>query len=169
MIDFEASKIMGTGATRIEERIAASRGELKQTPIRFENNQSIEYAGVLLLLPALLAQGLMDYKPHYQQIENVYYDLDTTILFLSFMYLCRIHNPEQLRHTSPGEFGKLPGLDRIPQARRLKDAAKANYRAEKGRTMGHGSGPEVGKGRKHYNLLYRWTSQSILWGSGKPW
>ena len=120
IIDFEASKIMGTGATRIEERIAASRGELKQTPIRFENSQSIEYAGVLLLLPALLAQGLMDYKPHYQQIANVYYDLDTTILFLSFMYLCRIHNPEQLRDITPGEFGKLLGLDRIPEARCLR-------------------------------------------------
>ena len=72
------------------------------------------------MLPALLAQGLMDYKQHYQQIENVYYDLDTTILFLSFMYLCRIHNPEQLRHISPGEFGKLLGLDRIPEARCLR-------------------------------------------------
>ena len=120
IIDSQASKIIGTGATRIEERIAASRVELKQTPIRFENSQSIEYAGVLLLLPALLEQGLMGYKPHYQQIENVYYDLDTTILFLSFMYLCRIHNPEQLRHTSPGEFGKLLGLDRIPEARCLR-------------------------------------------------
>jgi microcompartment protein CcmL/EutN len=93
---------------------------LEQTPIRFENCHSLEYAGVLLMFPALLAQGLMDYKQHYQQIENVYYDLDTTILFLSFMYLCRIHNPEQLRHISPGEFGKLLGLDRIPEARCLR-------------------------------------------------
>ena len=66
----------------------------------------------------------MDYKPHYQQIEDVYYDLDTTILFLSFMYLCRIHNPEQLRHISPGEFGKLLGLDRIPEARCLRNRLK---------------------------------------------
>ena len=52
-IDFEASKAIGTGATRVEERIAASRGELEQTPIRFENCQSIDHAGVLLMLPAL--------------------------------------------------------------------------------------------------------------------
>ena len=76
------------------------------------------------MLPALLAQGLMDYKPHYQKIADVYYDLDTTILFLSFMYLCRIHNPEQLRHISPGEFGKLLGLDRIPEARCLRARLK---------------------------------------------
>jgi len=101
VIDFNVSNVIGTGATRISQRIAASRGELLQTPILFENCQSIENAGVLLMLPALLGQGLMDYKPHYEKIEDVYYDMDTTVLFLSFMYLCRIHNPEQLRHISP--------------------------------------------------------------------
>lgn len=127
---------IGTGATRVEERIAASRGELKQTPIRFENCQSLEHAGVLLMLPALLAQGLMDYKPHYQEIEDVYYDLDTTILFLSFMYLCRIHNPEQLRHISPGEFGKLLGLDRIPEARCLRARLKQIIQQNKSEQWG---------------------------------
>jgi hypothetical protein len=123
-IDFEASKIIGTAATRVEARIAASRGELSQTPIRFEHCQSIEYAGVLLMLPALLAQGLMDYKPHYEKFKEVYYDLDTIILFLSFMYLCRIHNAEQLRNISPGEFGKLLGIDRIPEAKCLRNKLK---------------------------------------------
>ena len=33
--------------------------------------------------------------------------MDTTILFLAFMYRCRILNPEQLRQISPGEFEKL--------------------------------------------------------------
>ena len=88
------------------------------------------------MLPALLAQGLMDYKQHYQQIENVYYDLDTTILFLSFMYLCRIHNPEQLRHISPGEFGKLLGLDRIPEARCLRVRLKQIIRQNKSEQWG---------------------------------
>lgn len=97
---------------------------MQQTPILFENCQTIEYAGVLTILPALIAQGLMDYKPHYQRITNVYYDMDITVLFLSFMYLCRIHNPEQTRHISPGEFGKLLGLDRIPEARCLRARLK---------------------------------------------
>lgn len=97
---------------------------MQQTPILFENCQTIEYAGVLTILPALIAQGLMDYKPHYQRITDVYYDMDITVLFLSFMYLCRIHNPEQTRHISPGEFGKLLGLDRIPEARCLRTRLK---------------------------------------------
>jgi len=31
------------------------------------------------------------------------------------MFLCRIKNPEQLKKLPPGEFGKLLGLDRIPE------------------------------------------------------
>lgn len=136
IIDFHASGTIGIAATRVEERVAASRGELEQTPIRFENCQSVEHAGVLLMLPALLAQGLTGYKPHYQKIEDVYYDLDTTILFLSFMYLCRIHNPEQLRHISPGEFGKLLGLDRVPEARCLRTRLKQIIRQNKSEQWG---------------------------------
>ena len=37
------------------------------------------------------------------------------ILILCFMALCRIKNPEQLKEYSPGELGKLLGLDRIPE------------------------------------------------------
>ncbi len=123
-VDFNVSQIIGVGATRIEARISASRGELTHTPIVFENCQSVENGGVLTILPALLAQGLLNYKPHYTKIDNVYYDMDITILFLSFMYLCRIHNPEQLRNISPGEFGKLLGLDRIPEAKCLRTMLK---------------------------------------------
>lgn len=136
MIDFKVSNVIGIGATRIAQRIAASRGELLQTPILFENCQSIENAGVLLMLPALLGQGLMDYKPHYDKIEDVYYDMDTIVLFLSFMYLCRIHNPEQLRHISPGEFGKLLGLDRIPEAKCLRTRLKQICQQQKSEQWG---------------------------------
>lgn len=40
------------------------------------------------------------------------------------MYLCRIKNPEQLKHISPGEFGKLMGLDRVPEAKCLRKKIK---------------------------------------------
>jgi hypothetical protein len=88
------------------------------------------------MLPALMAQGLMGYKQHYRQVENIYYDLDTTILFLSFMYLCRIHNPEQLRYISPGEFGKLLGLDRIPEAKCLRSRLKQIVQQNKSEQWG---------------------------------
>lgn len=40
------------------------------------------------------------------------------------MYLRRIKNPEQLKYHSPGEFGKLMGLDRIPEAKCLRGKLK---------------------------------------------
>ena len=36
------------------------------------------------------------------------------------MTLCRIKNPEQLKKSSPGEFGKLLGLDRIPEVKHFR-------------------------------------------------
>lgn len=40
------------------------------------------------------------------------------------MYLARKKNPEQLKHLSPGEFGKLLGIDRIPEAKCLRKKIK---------------------------------------------
>jgi hypothetical protein len=40
------------------------------------------------------------------------------------MALCRIKNVEQLKKTSAGEFGKLLGLDRIPQVEYLRKKIK---------------------------------------------
>lgn len=40
------------------------------------------------------------------------------------MYLRRIKNPEQLKFHSPGEFGKIMGLDRIPEAKCLRGKLK---------------------------------------------
>lgn len=111
---------MGVGTTRVLERVMASRGLLEKTPVRFEASEGVDYGGVLFLLPALTASGLLSYRQHYHSLSG-YYDLDSIILSLAFMYLCRIKNPEQLKHISPGEFGKLLGLDRIPEAKKLRE------------------------------------------------
>ncbi len=100
--------------------MAAARGELTKTPIEFTPSEGVEFGGVLFLLPALLATGLMSFKKHYTSLSG-YYDLKTIVISLAFMYLCRIKNPEQLKHHSPGEFGKLLGLDRVPEAKNLRE------------------------------------------------
>ena len=97
----------------------AFKGVLEQTPIEFVASEGVEFGGVLFLLPSLLATGLLSYQNHYTSLSG-YYDLDSIILSLALMYLCRIKNPEQLKHASPGEFGKLLGLDRIPEAKNLR-------------------------------------------------
>lgn len=114
-----AGESLGIAATRYDERMLAAKGQLEKTPIEFLPAEGVEYGGVLFLVPSLLATGLLSYKNHYGPLSG-YYDLDAIILTLAFMYLCRIKNPEQLKHISPGEFGKLLGLDRIPEASKLR-------------------------------------------------
>jgi hypothetical protein len=52
------------------------------------------------------------------------------------MYLCRINNPEQLRDIGPGEFGKLLGLDRIPEAGCLRARLKQIIRQNRSEQWG---------------------------------
>lgn len=68
-----------------------------------------------------MAQGLLKYKQIYQELSKGYYGLQSIILTLSFMALCRIKNPEQLKQQKAGELGALIGLDRIPEARCLRE------------------------------------------------
>ena len=88
--------------------------------IHFESCGCVEYGGVLFLLPFLLANHLLSYQSIYAEREYGYYNFDIAMLTVAFMYLCRIKNIEHLKHTSPGEFGKLLGLDRIPVDRTLR-------------------------------------------------
>ena len=71
----------------------------------------------MLLLPFLEQTGLFSFRSHYQELAKGYYYIDFIVLFLSFMYLRRIKNPEKLKYYSPGEFGKIMGLDRVPEAK----------------------------------------------------
>ena len=121
--DFLVSDMIGVAATRIEDRVFASLG-LQNAEISFDSCESVEYGGVLFLLPFLLANGLLSYKKYYSGRHSGYYDFDSVILALAFMYLCRIKSVEQLKHFSPGEMGKLLGLDRIPEARCLRGIIK---------------------------------------------
>lgn len=117
--DVQAGESMGIAAVRTQERVLATKGLLEKTPIRFEVSEGVDFGGVLFLLPSLIATGIFSYRQHYQPLTG-YYDLDTIILTLAFMYLCRIKNPEQLNRISPGEFGKLLGLDRVAESKTLR-------------------------------------------------
>ncbi len=116
-----ASSLLGIGASRIQERALAAAGQLPTTPVVFEPCQSVPQAGVLLLLPFLEQAGLFSFRRHYHELDHGYYYIDFIVLFLAFMYLRRIKNPEQLKFHSPGEFGKIMGMDRIPEAKCLRE------------------------------------------------
>lgn len=92
--------------------------------MRFEHNEAVCGAGVLFLLPALIAQGLFKTKEVYHLSTSAYYSLESVVLTLAIMALARIKNPEQLKQCKPGEIGRIIGLDRIPETRCLRDKVK---------------------------------------------
>lgn len=112
---------LGMAAIRVAERGMAAAGLLQEAVPLFGNKQSVDNGGVLFALPALLAQGLLKYKEVYEKFSNGYYGLQSTILTLAFMALCRIKNPEQLKQQKVGELGALIGLDRVPETRCLRE------------------------------------------------
>jgi transposase-like protein len=128
----------------VEERSLAGNGRLEETPVKFEACHSVPQGGTLFLLPFLEQTGLFSFKRHYSDLKKGYYYISFIILFLAFMYLRRIKCPEQLKHHSPGEFGKIMGLDRVPEAKCLRWKLKEICNQEK-------------SGQWNMDLLRKWT------------
>ena len=110
---------MGMGATDVFGRVLASLRGFQSTP-SFEASLDIPNGGVLLALPALLSSGLLTYTEKIFQLPHGYYRIDTIFLLLAFMSLSGVEFLEHLRYASPGEWGKLLGLDRIPEIKTLR-------------------------------------------------
>lgn len=111
---------MGNAATRSLDRVAAAMGTLESAPIEFQAACDVAQGGVLLALPALLAAGLLRYLPGLYRLPAGFYGIESIFLLLGLMALARIRSLEQLRYQAPGEWGKLLGLDRIPEVRTLR-------------------------------------------------
>ncbi|MCP4409647.1 MAG: helix-turn-helix domain-containing protein, partial [Gammaproteobacteria bacterium] len=116
----DAKAPMGMGTTNELARVAASLGKLEAVDPVFQSAMDIPNGGVLLAIPALLAVGLLRHAGRYFQIPKGYYPLESIFLLLAFMALTRIKAIEDLRYYAPGEWGKLLGLDRIPEVRTLR-------------------------------------------------
>ena len=90
----------------------------------FSQCLDVPNGAVLLGLPGLLQMGLLRHAGKYFQLPQGYYGLESIFLLLAFMALARLKTIESLRYCSPGEWGKLLGLDRIPEARTLRRKVK---------------------------------------------
>ena len=99
----------------------AAMGMLKDAPIEFEVVDDVPHGGVLCALPALLAFGLLRHTRESFRLPAGYYPLEIYFLVVSFLALARVGSLEALRYEPPGEWGKLLGLDRIPEVRTLRD------------------------------------------------
>jgi len=112
---------MGVGTTRSLERVAAAVGLLEKAEASFECADDIPNGGVLCALPALLALGLLRHAQGHFTLPKGFYPMEAIFLLLAYLALGRVASMEQLRYHSPGEWGKLLGLDRIPEVKTLRD------------------------------------------------
>ncbi len=122
MVDHNAP--IGVGATNSLERVGAMMGNIQEVSIDFQATLDVPNGGVLFALPSLLAIGLLHHTEKHFQLPNGYYGLDSVFLLLAFMSLARVKSIEQLRYESPGEWGNILGLDRIPEVRTLRSKLK---------------------------------------------
>ena len=111
---------MGVATTREEERLMAALGQLQAAPVEFEQVKDVPKGGVLCALPALLVLGLLKRTRELFSLPAGFYPLETIILLMGFLALARVKSFEAMRYESPGEWGKLMGLDRIPEVRTLR-------------------------------------------------
>jgi transposase len=119
--DRAAGPEMGIACTRPVERVLASLGKLPGgASTQFESCRDVSYGGVLCALPALTENGLFRHLQTTFPTLSGYYTTLHVILVLAYMALCRIRTVEQLQYESPGELGKLMGLDRVPEVRCLR-------------------------------------------------
>jgi hypothetical protein len=111
---------LGRATTRSGDRVAASVGLLHGAAIEFELVKDVPDGGVLLALPALLLIGLLNKSREMFSMAEGFYPLESIFVLLALMALARIPSLEALRYVAPGEWGKLIGLDRIPEVRTLR-------------------------------------------------
>jgi len=111
----------GVAVKRTLDRALARAGKLEEATPSFAPTEAVPGAGVLLALPALLEQGLLEVGLEvYGGLRDGFFGLSSVLLTFAFMALLRIKTPEQLTEHAPGEMGLLLGLDRVPEVKTLR-------------------------------------------------
>jgi hypothetical protein len=108
---------MGKACRNVVER--ASKGMIG-CPVEFEDQVDLQYAGVLVTLPALIACGILKGISRFD-LSKVYYSTTQIFLSLAFMVMLRVKQLEQSRLLSCGELGRCLGMDRTPCAQTLRE------------------------------------------------
>ncbi len=135
------------------DRLLAAMGKLEDAAPLFARTDNLAGAGVLLAIPALVESGLLSVaRKIYGSLGPAFYGLRTTLVASVLLSLLRIPRPEALKEHSPGELGRIVGLDRMAEVKTLRRkfarlALKKRSRelglemarrriAERGRTLG---------------------------------
>lgn len=112
---------MGYATTRTADRVLSACGLLSAAPLEFAAADDVANGGVLLALPALLAEGLLRHTREHYTLPPGFYPLETLFLLLALLALVRCRSMEQVRYQAPGEWGRLLGLDRLPEVKTLRE------------------------------------------------
>ena len=112
---------MGRAARDVEGRMLASAGLMTEAePVFAAPAHAVAHGGVLAALPMLLRAGLLGAANRLFRLPAGFYGLTTILLFVAFMTLARVRNPDSLRYQAPGEWGAILGLDRCPETKTLR-------------------------------------------------
>jgi transposase len=103
------------------DRLLAAMGQLEDAAPLFARADNLPGAGVLLAIPALVGSGLLTVaRKIYGSIGPAFYGLRTTLVASVLLALLRIPRPETLKEYSPGDLGRIVGLDRMPEVKTLR-------------------------------------------------
>src|SRR5664280_1884353 len=106
---------------RTSERALARTGQLVEAPVVVTEGAHLPLAGLLLILPALAATGLVEaFAATYGRLRNAFYGLRSTLLMLLFLALLRDPRAEGATRIRPADLGRLLGLDRSPEVKTLR-------------------------------------------------
>lgn len=107
---------------RSADRFMARIGLLSEAPPQFGRCENVLGLGALLAMPALVSSGLFEVAAKlYAGRAAAFYGVRSCFACLALMALLRIRRPEQLRHKSPPDLGRLLGLDRAPEVKTLRE------------------------------------------------
>ena len=106
----------------------ASLGALGAAAIRMERADDVVNAGVLCALPALLELGLLRHTQTHFALPPGYYPPQVIFLVVALLALARVPTPEDLRYEAPGEWGKILGLDRLPEVKTQTSEKRGYFR-----------------------------------------
>lgn len=116
----DSQTALGYATTRELDRVLAACGRLIAAELEFVAADDVPQAGVLCALPALLAEGLLRHTRTFYTLPAGYYPLESLFLYLALLALVRCRSLEQTRYQAPGEWGRMLGLDRLPEVKTLR-------------------------------------------------
>lgn len=106
---------------RSAERQAARAGLLPEAAPVITEGASLPLAGALVILPALVATGLLGAAASaYTRTRSAFYGLRSLVLAVVFTALLGEPRAEGLTRIDPTDLGRLLGLDRAPEVNTLR-------------------------------------------------